>query len=87
MPPGAQIVQIGPHGKKTHLFGGKTVLCKSGKNAGRYKKDENRTAALKKRRAQKQQLYPSRAQYVTCYRCAKLAEVNAAAGRKPWVGP
>jgi hypothetical protein len=31
-----------------------------------------------------QAVYRTAANYVTCYRCVKLGEMNKAAGRQPW---
>jgi len=86
---GAPLVLVGPHGERTHLYSAKTgdVICKSGKNAGRYASGANHQTVLAARREKGRKFYPSDATEVTCYRCAKLASINIAAGRKPWVGP
>lgn len=57
-------------GKMTHVYqpGSGEILCQSGKNVGSGKQD----------------FYLSKAHYITCYRCAKLATMNAQEGRAPW---
>jgi hypothetical protein len=89
VPQGAPLVLVGPHGERTHLYSEKLrdVICKSGKNAGRYASGANRAKALAARKKKGREFYPSDASEVTCYRCAKLAGINIAAGRKPWGVP
>jgi len=91
--PGGRIVLVGKYGLMTHLVGSSgKVLCRSGKGAGRYPRGA--TAAEKKeilavRLRSGPTLYPSKAKKegVTCYRCAKLALINQAAGRSLWGEP
>ena len=70
MRPGdAQIVQIGPFGKMTHiLHPDGYIICKSGKGRG----------------PAPQQTYTTKAKFVTCYRCQKLAHMNQEQGRASW---
>jgi hypothetical protein len=105
--PGAQVVQVGLHGTKTHLYNRAKgdVICKSGRNAGRYpagvdswqererikaaRSTEGRTffpAYHSDRTGTRRRLDKSQPAAVTCYRCAKLAEINISDGRAPWVG-
>ena len=81
-PRGSAVVQIGEHGKHTHLFDPTTggVICNSGKNAGRVGKHGDR-------RGKPQEVFASNAKFITCYRCQKLAQINIAAGRPAWKGP
>lgn len=83
------IVLVGKNGQNTHLLNPSTkqVLCKSGRAAGRYPSGASaaeRKQILAARRAEKQEVYTSRAKEVTCYRCAKLAAINIEAGRDAW---
>ncbi len=92
---------VGKHGTKTHLYSEEEgdVLCKSGKNAGRYSEDADRETVLSSRRRGKgerdfyrvfgrdpktKKVKKSIQPALTCYRCAKLAKVNMKAGRSPW---
>ena len=68
------LVRIGERGKLTHVYvppkGRKTerTLCRSGADLSRGG----------------QEFYRSNANYITCYRCAKLATMNIQDGRAPW---
>ena len=68
------LVRIGGEGKLTHVYVPPTerkkahTLCRSGSGASRGG----------------QEFYSSNANYITCYRCAKLATMNLQAGRAPW---
>jgi hypothetical protein len=78
-PAGIQLVQVGEHGKFVHMYDpvAKMHACKSGKNAGRGGKSGamvNGDKPLK--------LYATKSRNITCYRCAKLAEMNLKSGRK-----
>ena len=72
-PEGVQLVQVGDHGKFTHLYNPHTQMhaCESGKNAGRGGKSG---AMLGEDRPLK--LYEVKTRSITCYRCSKLAEMN-----------
>ena len=76
-PEGTTLVRVGKYGKQTHIYHPvkHIAICKSG--AGRAKGG--------------QELYevdPRKEHgFVTCYRCAKLGELNLAAGRYIWKGP
>ena len=81
------LVVVGERGQLVHIYDPEEeeILCGSGKNAGRYPEGANREAVLRKRQSQARVFYPaSRATGVTCYRCAKLADINSRAGREPW---
>lgn len=71
-------------GEHTHVYNPDkhSVLCNSGKNAGRRRRDGSPT-----QRGAPQQLFKSKANFLTCYRCEKLATRNVREGRKPWQGP
>lgn len=73
--PDARVVHVG-RGVHTHLFDPMrgAHLCRSGFNAGRGGPSG----------AEPDVHDAPRASVVTCYRCVKLAEINKAAGRKPW---
>jgi hypothetical protein len=60
-------VLVGKLGKFTHLYDPNTGMhaCKSGINAGRGGPSGASPA-----------LYATNARRITCYRCAKLAEIN-----------
>ena len=101
LPVRAVVVMVGEHGQRTHLYDPteRDVICKSGRGAGRYSEDADREAVLRQRQEQERSLYqvygrdpktgkPNKKTppAITCYRCAKLAEINVANGRKPWDG-
>jgi hypothetical protein len=73
--PGARLVRVG-QGKATHMFNFRRQehSCRSGVNAGRGGPSGAKPVVRDAPRASK----------LTCYRCIKLAEINKAAGRKPW---
>jgi hypothetical protein len=75
--PGIQLVRVGA-GEHTHVLDPVegVHICRKGRNAGRQGPSDRPSV-----------LYPSSAQYVTCYRCVKLATMNIDAGRVPWQGP
>lgn len=77
-PPGIQLVQVGEHGKFVHMYDpvSKMHACKSGKNAGRGGKSG---AMLNPERPLK--LYKAKSKNITCYRCAKLLEMNLKSGK------
>lgn len=54
-------------------------ICKSGKNAG--KAPINGPDLRQERLIQ---YYESKARFITCWRCLKLASINMAEGREPW---
>lgn len=62
----AQLVRVG-QGKHTHLYNPRTRLhaCRSGVNAGRG----GPSGAIP-------ELHPVDSRRITCYRCAKLAQMN-----------
>jgi len=66
---GTPLVRVGS-GEHTHVLNPRTqqTLCRSGLA----------------RAGGEQQLFKSEATQATCYRCIKLAQVNAEAGREPW---
>lgn len=70
------IVRIG-NGQQTHLWNPETqhAICGSGTNAGRYTLEGERAAS------KPQTFYRSDAQYVTCWRCMKLGEMNLKMGK------
>jgi len=75
-------VVLAGSGQRTHLLNPKTrkIICNSGKNAGRKAKDGTSNRGQKP-----QQLRPSGASFVTCYRCQKLMQMNQKNGtRFPW---
>ncbi len=80
-PSGVQVVQLGS-GERTHIYNPNkgTVICNSGKNAGRKADDGT------DRRGGAQEIYAANANFVTCYRCQKLAEMNLESGRLAWQG-
>lgn len=63
------LVRVG-EGKLVHVYvpRKKQILCESGAGASRSH----------------QEFYRSKANYITCYRCAKLATMNTQDGRAPW---
>jgi hypothetical protein len=63
-----EVVQVGEKGKFTHIY------------------NPRRKAHLCRsgiKHGNVPELYPSMAQFVTCYRCQKLADVNVRSGRSP----
>ena len=68
-----RIIRVGK-GEHTHILNPKTSLhlCCSGKNAGK-----------KGGSGAKPTLYESKAKFVTCYRCIKLAQANQSRGLNP----
>ena len=78
--PGAITVVVG-QGEYVHLFhpDHKRHICNSGKNAGRA------PAKGEDLRDQRQPIYyATKARFVTCWRCIKLASMNLAEGRQAW---
>lgn len=69
-PDEVQLVQT-KHGSMVHVYNPstKTILCNSGKNAGRSKANGTQTKG-------KNELHKSDATQVSCYRCAKLLSIN-----------
>lgn len=80
--PGETIVRVGS-GAHTHLWHPiqRTIICNSGKNAGKMNEDGSDN------RGKPQTYYKSDANFVTCYRCQKLAQINTEKGRPAWKGP
>jgi hypothetical protein len=90
-------------GKHTHVYHPEkgTVICNSGKNAGRVghaveeivvsTPDGGQEVSLRHlaidRRGGAQQIFGSDAHFITCYRCQKLAHMNLEQGRPAWQGP
>ena len=74
---GVTIVRVG-NGAHTHVYNPtkQVHLCESGKNAG-----------VRGGSGAKPPLFESDANFVTCYRCQKLAAINLAAGRAAGQGP
>lgn len=68
-PKGVDVVLLGS-GEHTHIFHPvkQHVICNSGKG----------------RSLAPQVVYDSKANYVTCYRCQKLAMMNLSKGREAW---
>lgn len=80
--PGATTVVVG-NGEYVHLFHPehKRHICNSGKNAGKAPANPNADDL----RAQRQPVYyATKARYVTCWRCLKLASMNLDEGRRAW---
>lgn len=73
LPPKTEVVKAGAYGEHTHIWHPHkhVPICKSG--FGRAKGNQSYS--------------PSDAKFVTCYRCAKLGNMNLAAGRQVWEGP
>lgn len=84
VPEGTTLVRVGPYGQQTHIFHPKKggVICQSGAGRAREPQDLYLVEPRGSRRAP-----VHRDGFATCYRCAKLAELNLAAGREIWQGP
>ena len=84
VPEGTTLVRVGPYGQQTHIFHPvKGIpICKSG--AGRAKEPQDLYLVEPSGSRESPALEHG---FATCYRGAKLAELNLSAGREVWQGP